>query len=72
MSPPKLTERQEQVLLLAGDNLTRRQIADTLGVKVRTVDCHLELIRGKLGARSTRELVPLARRYFGGPGPIRL
>jgi DNA-binding CsgD family transcriptional regulator len=44
-----LTERERQVLMVAAEGLTARQIADRLGVRERTVTTHLGRIYGKLG-----------------------
>ncbi len=61
-----LTERQEQVLRLAGDGLTYREIADELAIKPETAKHHAKAVCRKLGAASKRELVVLARSYFNG------
>ncbi len=61
-----LTERQEQVLRLAGDGLTYREIGDELAIKPETAKHHAKVICKKLGATSKRELVVLARAYFNG------
>ena len=47
-----LTFRERQVLSVASEGLTSRQIADRLGVRERTVTTHLSRIYGKLGVRS--------------------
>ncbi len=44
-----LTERELQVLAVAAEGLTARQIAERLGVRERTVTTHLSRIYGKLG-----------------------
>jgi DNA-binding NarL/FixJ family response regulator len=45
----KLTEREREVLTVAAEGLTARQIAERLGVRERTVTTHLGRIYGKLG-----------------------
>lgn len=45
----RLTERERQVLLVAAEGLTAREIAERLGVRERTVTTHLGRIYGKLG-----------------------
>ena len=45
----ELTPRESQILELAGQGLTRRQIADRLVVSIRTVESHLYHARQKLG-----------------------
>ena len=47
-----LTFRERQVLSVASEGLTSREIADRLGVRERTVTTHLSRIYGKLGVRS--------------------
>ena len=45
----RLTDRERQVLRVAAEGLTARQIAERLGVRERTVTTHLGRIYGKLG-----------------------
>jgi DNA-binding NarL/FixJ family response regulator len=45
----RLTEREREVLTVAAEGLTARQIAGRLGVRERTVTTHLGRIYGKLG-----------------------
>jgi DNA-binding NarL/FixJ family response regulator len=45
----RLTEREREVLSVAAEGLTARQIAARLGVRERTVTTHLARIYGKLG-----------------------
>ena len=45
----RLTERERQVLAVAAEGLTAREIATRLGVQERTVTTHLGRIYGKLG-----------------------
>ncbi len=49
---PMLTVRELQVLSVAAEGLTSRQIATRLGVQERTVTTHLGRIYGKLGVGS--------------------
>ena len=48
-SERKLTRRQHEVLLLASEGLTNKEIAERIGVAVRTVEVHLTAIRSRLG-----------------------
>jgi DNA-binding NarL/FixJ family response regulator len=48
----RLTDRERQVLNVAAQGLTAREIADRLGVRERTVTTHLSRIYGKLGVRT--------------------
>lgn len=56
--PPtdELTEREYEVALLVARHLSNKQIAHELFLSVRTVESHVYSGRGKLGARSRREL----------------
>lgn len=47
-----LTARERQVLSIAAEGLTARQIAERLGVRERTVTTHLSRIYNKLGVRT--------------------
>jgi DNA-binding NarL/FixJ family response regulator len=47
-----LTPREREVLAVAAEGLTAREIAERLGVRERTVTTHLGRIYGKLGVRS--------------------
>jgi DNA-binding NarL/FixJ family response regulator len=52
-----LTQRELQVLKLAGKGMSNRDIASELGVGLRTVKGHLEIIFGKMGVSSRTEAV---------------
>ena len=56
----KLTEREREVLCVAAEGLTAREIAARLGVRERTVTTHLARIYGKLGVGSRLAAVRLA------------
>ena len=66
-----LTERERQVLAVAAEGLTARQIAERLGVRERTVTTHLARIYGKLGVGNRLAAIKLAARSglvsVGGP-----
>ena len=47
-----LTEREREVLGIAAEGLTAREIAERLGVRERTVTTHLSRIYSKLGVRT--------------------
>jgi DNA-binding NarL/FixJ family response regulator len=51
-SETRLTEREREVLNVAAEGLTAREIAARLGVRERTVTTHLGRIYGKLGVGS--------------------
>lgn len=56
-----LTRREREVLTCVGRAYDNREIAEELVIAVRTVNRHLENIRGKLGSRRRSELVRIAR-----------
>ena len=51
-----LSRREREVAVLVAQGLTNRQIADHLVIAERTVEGHLERIRGKLGLRSRTQI----------------
>ncbi len=55
-----LTEREREVLGVAAEGLTARQIASRLSVSERTVTTHLSRIYGKLGVRTRVAAIRLA------------
>jgi two-component system response regulator DevR len=59
---PPLTERERQVLSVAAEGLTARQIAGRLGMAERTVTTHLAHIYGKLGVGGRVEAITEAAR----------
>ena len=59
---PILTEREKQVVRLVADGLSSREIADELGLSVKTVDTHRANIMEKLHIHSSVELVKYAIR----------
>ena len=52
-----LTHRELEVLKLAAKGMSNRDIAGELGVGLRTVKGHLEIIFGKMGVKSRTEAV---------------
>jgi len=58
----RLTTREREVLVVAAEGLTAREIASRLGVRERTVTTHLARIYGKLGVGSRLAAVRLAAR----------
>lgn len=52
-----LTERELQVFKLVGLSLTTRQIAERLGIGIKTVETHRENIKNKLGLEHAPALV---------------
>jgi DNA-binding NarL/FixJ family response regulator len=58
----RLTEREREVLAIAAEGLTAKQIAVRLGVRERTITTHLARIYGKLGVGSRLAAVRMAAR----------
>jgi DNA-binding NarL/FixJ family response regulator len=56
----RLTPRQREVLQLIAEGKAMKQIADILGISVRTVEFHKNGIMEELGVRSTAELTRYA------------
>lgn len=56
----RLTGREQQVLSVAAEGLTAREIANRLGVRERTVTTHLARIYGKLGVGSRLAAIRMA------------
>lgn len=61
-STPALTARQRSVLELLAEGLRSREIAERLGLSVRTVEAHRHALMQALGARNSIELVREATR----------
>jgi DNA-binding NarL/FixJ family response regulator len=57
-----LTAREKQVLKLVAEGRSNKEIADALGIGVRTAMTHREHLMRKLGARSRTDLVRFAIR----------
>ena len=56
-----LTRRQRDVTRLAAEGLSSREIAERLGVGVRTIESHLDAAYRRLGVSSRAELTALLR-----------
>lgn len=75
-----LTDRELQVFQLIGKAVSGRQIAERLGVSVKTVEAHRENIKRKLGLQNAAELLrsavlwsetPIASKAATGASPLR-
>ena len=56
----RLTEREREVLAIAAQGLTAREMAFRLGVRERTITTHLARIYGKLGVGNRLSAIRLA------------
>ena len=61
-----LTERQRQVLHLAGAGLSNKEIAARLGISFRTVEIHRAWMMERMGARNLAELVRMEMQLKNG------
>jgi DNA-binding NarL/FixJ family response regulator len=57
-----LTDREKQVLKLVAEGNSNKEIAETLGITVKTAMAHREHLMGKLGVHNRTELIRFALR----------
>ena len=62
----RLSNRELQVLNLIGSGMTTREIAETLNLRVKTVESHRQRIKKKLNLRSAPQLVQFAVNWYSG------
>lgn len=62
-----LTDRELQVFRLIGQPFSSREIAEKLGISLKTVETHRENIKNKLGLDSGAALVARAARWVSEP-----
>jgi DNA-binding NarL/FixJ family response regulator len=60
--PPRLTEREKEILRLIADGFPNRQIADLLFISRDTVRWHVRTIYKKLGLRDRNHAIAFARK----------
>jgi len=63
-----LSNRQRQVFVLMGQGKTTAEIAETLGVGVKTVEFHRAAMEKALGIKSARALMRLSMERMSEPG----
>jgi DNA-binding CsgD family transcriptional regulator len=59
--PLPLTDREGEIVMLIGDGLSNREVAERLTVSIRTVESHLYRAMMKTGTTSRDELAALLR-----------
>jgi len=57
---PKLTPRQREILQLLAEGRSAKEIADTLSISTRTVECHKYQMMETLGLHQSAELIHFA------------
>ena len=57
-----ITPREKEVLQMVAQGLINREVAERLGISVRTVEAHRARLREKLGLRTVSDLVRYAIR----------
>ena len=62
-----ITKMEKRVLLSLMKMKTTRLIAESLGVSIRTVECHLSSLKMKLGAFTRHDLYRIASQNFLAP-----
>jgi DNA-binding NarL/FixJ family response regulator len=62
-SPPRITERERQILQILAGGATDREIAAKLNITENTVHSHLDRLRSKSGSHRRADLTRLALRY---------
>lgn len=62
-NPPHITERQRQVLVLIAKEHPNKQIADMLGISVKTAEKHRQLLLRNFETNNTIGLLRLAFRH---------
>jgi len=67
--PPKLTERQRQVVELIARGCSNEEVGVRLGISPRTAKAHCDVLRQKLGVARRRQ-IPAAFRTLTGEDPL--
>ncbi len=61
--PLPLTDREGEIVMLIGEGLSNREVAERLTVSVRTVESHIYRAMAKTGTSSRDELAALLPRH---------
>ena len=57
-----LSQREKQILSMIAEDFTNKEIADRLGISVKTIDCHRARIKEKLNTTGVAGMVRYAIR----------
>lgn len=60
---PQISPREFEVWSLISEGKGTRQVAESLGLSVKTVEAHKEHLKRKLGLKTSIELMPLGLRH---------
>lgn len=61
---PPLTKREKEILLLIGEGLSTKMIADKCHISINTVETHRRHLLEKLGVKNSMELIKEASKVF--------
>ena len=64
MPPPKLTDCQQEVLLLCGDGYTDWEIGEIRGTGKSAAEKQIQVLKKKFGVKRKSELVRCSNKYF--------
>ncbi len=67
--PPKITDRQRQVVELIAAGCSNVEVGRRLGISPRTAKAHSDVLRQKLGVARRRQ-IPAAYRALTGDDPL--
>ena len=59
-TPPALTPREQEILTMIWSGLTSRQIAQRLGISLKTVDSHRAMMMKKVRVSNAAQLLKAA------------
>jgi DNA-binding CsgD family transcriptional regulator len=68
-SPPALTPRQREVVVLIAAGCSNEEVGERLGISPRTAKAHCDVLRQKLGVPRRRQ-IPVAYRLLTGEDPL--
>jgi ATP/maltotriose-dependent transcriptional regulator MalT len=68
-TPPGITDRQRQVVVLIAEGCSNEEVAERLEISPRTAKAHSDALRLKLGVPRRRQ-IPAAYRMLTGEDPL--